>query len=295
MGWLLACWSPFGPRQHLCLYHFMQDQDSELWYFPRFQVCCFRGGGGKLREPDFSKQHECCSELSVLWQFSYSYSLKPFLTPLVHPEWFFLHTQLCNPPLSQCSIMTAGQFSCVLPRASTLSHSSLCPQPLVQGIVQLRSTITGCWMDGRQATRSSLSRWASEKALSWWFTSFPEPCGKEVAFTELRELLLPKEEDDEHIEILERHLGLTAVWLNHENGTLCWVRTLAAQHPTRDWNENHKLPLWLHPRPLDGRPLSYPSTSCSKQRWISCLASEIFLAMSQVEKQLASQAESGTS
>lgn len=62
-----------------------------------------------------------------------------------------------------------------------------------------------------------------------------------------------------------RHWGLTAAWLNHENGTLCWARTRAAQHPTRDWNEDHVPP----PRPRMAAPGHSPAALLDSQGALS--------------------------
>lgn len=62
-------------------------------------------------------------------------------------------------------------------------------------------------MEGGKVTRSSLPRQASKKDLSRWFIPVPRSCGKEETSTELRELLLPEEEDGEHVVILEKAFG----------------------------------------------------------------------------------------
>ena len=83
------------------------------------------------------------------------------------------------------------------------------------------------------------------------------------------------------------HLGPTAAWLTHENGTYAgWGSVLRS---TQDWKANCAFPpsLRLEPRQLSpSKPTQTEMETLSGNRG--------FLAMSQVEKQPASQGESGT-
>ena len=162
-----------------------------------------------------------------------------------------------------------------------------CSQPGAQGMVQLQSSVRGRGEDGGRVTRSSPLRPASQKAPSWPFTPSPRPCGKEGAVWSSENRSFGRKKRMSHTQTFWGALGADSCLADSREQHLRWVRLRAALHPGLE-SQSCALSLGLRMEPRQRSPASLP-----RQRWRRYLARG-FLAMSQVERQPASQAESGT-